>query len=83
MRGDAMRNELDDLVRDFETRAVPEKGRYVQESAIMDEDGVQYLPPKIATTHPLLIASACLLAVGIGFWGWKQYSKGRLETEVE
>jgi len=48
MRGAAMVAALEDLARDFENVAVPQRGRYVREPAIADEHGVQYVPPRRA-----------------------------------
>jgi glyoxylase-like metal-dependent hydrolase (beta-lactamase superfamily II) len=45
MGGPAMTTSLATLARDFETRARPRRGRYVQAPAVTDERGVIALPP--------------------------------------
>ena len=45
MRGPAVPASLAALARDFETRARPRRGRYVQAPAITDERGVVAIPP--------------------------------------
>ena len=45
MRGPALLTSLTALARDFETRARPRRGRYVQAPAITDERGVVAIPP--------------------------------------
>jgi glyoxylase-like metal-dependent hydrolase (beta-lactamase superfamily II) len=45
MRGADMRNELNKLSWQFDRVAIPRQGRYVNDPALADESGVQYLPP--------------------------------------
>ena len=45
MRGPVMMTSLAAVARDFETRARPRRGRYVQAPAVTDERGVIALPP--------------------------------------
>ncbi|UYZ63447.1 MBL fold metallo-hydrolase [Hymenobacter weizhouensis] len=45
MQGEEMRRQLQELVRDFDKKAVPAQGRYVQQAAQADETGVVSLPP--------------------------------------
>ncbi len=40
-----MRNSLNKLSSKFEEKGVPRHGRYVNEPAVGDENGVQYIPP--------------------------------------
>jgi glyoxylase-like metal-dependent hydrolase (beta-lactamase superfamily II) len=44
LRGDGMAHELEALARDFEERAKPSHGRYVNSPAVTDESGVIALP---------------------------------------
>ena len=44
LRGDGIAHELDALARDFEERAKPSHGRYVNSPAVTDESGVIALP---------------------------------------
>ena len=60
MSGEELAHDLKKLVENFKQTAVPKHGRYVDDPAIMDDDGVQYLPPK--PFDPLLSASIFALA---------------------
>ncbi len=45
MQGEEMRMELNNLSRHFDQLAIPAQGRYVNEPALANENGVVYLPP--------------------------------------
>jgi glyoxylase-like metal-dependent hydrolase (beta-lactamase superfamily II) len=45
MRGEELRGALKGLSSHFKTLAVPEEGRYVNEPAVANDQGVLYLPP--------------------------------------
>jgi hypothetical protein len=47
MRGPEMTAALSTLAREFDSRAKPRRGRYVQTPAITDERGVVDLPPPL------------------------------------
>ncbi len=47
MRGATVPHELAALARDFDTRAKPARGRYVDQPAVTDEHGVVALPPPV------------------------------------
>jgi len=57
---DELKQGLRDLTEHFHEKAVPKHGRYVEDPAIMNDEGVQYLPPK--PFDPLLSASVFALA---------------------
>lgn len=44
MAGPTMQDDLHRLARDFDTKAKPSHGRYVNEPALTNEDGVVYVP---------------------------------------
>lgn len=46
MRGIEMQIALTNLAVHFEKEAVPKKGRYVTDPALIDASGIRYLPPK-------------------------------------
>jgi glyoxylase-like metal-dependent hydrolase (beta-lactamase superfamily II) len=46
MTGEAMRQALHTLAREFDRVAVPEQGRYVRHPAEADANGATYVPPK-------------------------------------
>lgn len=64
MRGKELQEQLDELVKDFWSAAVPSKGRYTNEPAITDEKGVISVPPAVNSpvTNVLLAAGAVALA---------------------
>ncbi|QCR21190.1 MBL fold metallo-hydrolase [Pontibacter sp. SGAir0037] len=64
MRGAELRTQLDQLVQDFWAVAVPSKGRYTNEPAITDEQGVISVPPPVSSpvTTVLLAAGAIAIA---------------------
>lgn len=45
MRGHAMRQQLKNLAEHFDELALPKQGRYLEQPAITDENGVVWLPP--------------------------------------
>jgi hypothetical protein len=48
MYGDELRAGLRVLARDFDTLAIPPRGRYVRRPAITDVHGVVAVPPEVA-----------------------------------
>lgn len=67
MKGAEMRNQLGVLSRHFDELAVPEQGRYVNEPAVTNEEGVVFLPhakETIPTSLKVVAASAIVLSLG-------------------
>jgi glyoxylase-like metal-dependent hydrolase (beta-lactamase superfamily II) len=64
MAGDEALQELRELARNF---PIPDYGRYVQEPAQFDNDGIAYLPPPVSdpVKRNTLLAAAGLSAVGL------------------
>jgi len=60
MQGNELKEGLEELTENFQAKAIPKHGRYVDDPAITNDDGVQYLPPK--PFDPLLSASVFALA---------------------
>ena len=60
MYGDHMLHQLEQLVREFEERAVPAHGRYVRHPAETDETGVIYVPPPVSDSF-----SKIMIGVGL------------------
>lgn len=58
LRGPRMLRALQELARDFDWRARPEHGRYVNTPAVADEQGVVSVPPP--TVSPLSLGLAAL-----------------------
>ena len=74
MQGEEMRRSLHNLANHFEELAVPEHGRYVGDPALVNEEGVQYLPP--AHTYGMILKLAGLTAAAVvGFLLTKKYTQ--------
>ena len=61
--GPQMLNELQYLSRNFEELAMPRHGRYVNQPAITNADGVVSLPPRVKDPVTQLLAAAAIVAV--------------------
>ncbi len=67
MEGTAMRKALHQLADHFSELAVPDSGRYVNQPALVNQDGVQYIPPS-ATTKLILTAAAIAASAVLGYF---------------
>ena len=63
MRGDELRDGLTRLVSWWDEVALPKRGRYLHEPAVMDETGVVSLPPRISDPVSTLMTAAAVAAV--------------------
>jgi glyoxylase-like metal-dependent hydrolase (beta-lactamase superfamily II) len=63
MRGNQLREDLQDLAAHFRERAVPKHGRYVRQAAITDRSGVVSVPPAVADTVGRTVAGVAAVAV--------------------
>jgi glyoxylase-like metal-dependent hydrolase (beta-lactamase superfamily II) len=78
MFGQEMRNALHTLSRRFDSIAVPQTGRYVNEPAVTDETGVLYVPPSQETVPSAVKAVGLSLAVlSLGLIIYQQVRKNR------
>lgn len=80
MRGEEMRLELNNLSRHFDRLAVPAQGRYVNEPAVTNENGVMHVPPakeKVPMLVKSLGVSLALLSIG-----WLVYSQVKRMRET-
>lgn len=69
LAGDAVAEGLALLARDFWSLAVPEQGRYVNEPARFDTDGVVSVPPPVRDDFMIVAGAAALAAVaGVATW---------------
>jgi glyoxylase-like metal-dependent hydrolase (beta-lactamase superfamily II) len=73
MYGDPARKALHKMAREFWHLGMPERGRYVKEPALFDEDGPTYVPPKLANYLLLKVLAVATLAVA----GYLMYKKSR------
>ena len=63
MEGAQLNRQLEELVRDFWSVAVPAHGRYVHQPAITDEQGVLSVPPAPDNTVPKVLAATGVVAL--------------------
>ncbi|MEP6701044.1 MAG: MBL fold metallo-hydrolase [Bacteroidota bacterium] len=84
MRGAGMRKSLHNLALNFEKTAIPAKGRYIHQPALMDDSGVVHIPPKNrnASTAPTLKLLAITAAVLITFLLLKKSKKKRKKRKA-
>ncbi|MBA4167831.1 MAG: MBL fold metallo-hydrolase [Chitinophagaceae bacterium] len=67
MEGEEMRQSLHDLADHFADEAVPSSGRYTEEPALVNLEGVQYVPP-FDNRKLILPAAAIAAAVALGIF---------------
>jgi glyoxylase-like metal-dependent hydrolase (beta-lactamase superfamily II) len=60
MEGTAMLQALQRLAREFDRLAVPRRGRYVREPAVMNETGVVAVPPAVPDPLPRILLGVVL-----------------------
>jgi hypothetical protein len=60
MSGSKLTRALDALADHFREWAVPQKGRYVREPAIADEQGVRHVPPPVPDPAPKIAAGVAI-----------------------
>lgn len=63
MRGEELRGALKNLSLHFKAAALPEEGRYVNEPAVTNENGVMYLPPPTENLNRLAKVLGISLAI--------------------
>ncbi|MCC9134923.1 MBL fold metallo-hydrolase [Pontibacter silvestris] len=81
MYGNELQTQLDTLVKDFWLKAVPTRGRYVNEPSVADEQGVVSVPdssfPKIlAVAGALTVAGLAVIALNKRNTSNKSHPKG-------
>lgn len=77
MKGAELKEGLLSLSKNFQDQAVPSHGRYVDEPAITNDEGVQYLPPK--PFDPMLSASVFALAALSAYTLVKRFGRNSSE----
>lgn len=82
MQGEEMRLELNNLSRHFDKLAVPATGRYVNEPAVTNENGVVSIP-KAIEEMPMVVKTlgVALGLIAIGFIAYQQVKRVR-ESEA-
>lgn len=83
MHGAELRDALLELTQHFNTVAVPAQGRYVDEPAVADTNGVIYIPALVETNdHSLIIKTAAVTAgLVVAMMIRKKKIKKKKETE--
>lgn len=77
MRGEEMRQSLQQLVQDFWLVAVPKHGRYVHEPAVTDDQGVVSVPPPAGNPVPkALVVAGAVAVAGLAWAAWKSRNGG-------
>jgi glyoxylase-like metal-dependent hydrolase (beta-lactamase superfamily II) len=82
MRGEEYRTAMRELVANFDSVAVPAEGRYVNEPAVTNEEGVQYLPPateKVTSVLKVLGVTLAIASVALLIFQQTQRVKSRRE----
>lgn len=82
MRGIELRNALNNLSKHFEAVAVPAQGRYVNEPAVTDENGVVSVPPPVQRIPLVLKVMGLSLALLSAAYLVYQQARRREEEEV-
>lgn len=83
MSGAEMRMELNNLSRHFDQLAVPAQGRYVNEPALANENGVLFVPPATENVPSLVKGIGIALGlVSIGLLVFNQVRKMRKPEPV-
>jgi glyoxylase-like metal-dependent hydrolase (beta-lactamase superfamily II) len=76
MKGAEMRQELDVLSRHFDEVAVPIQGRYINEPAVTNADGVVFLPQKRETIPAAwLIVAGTAVGISLGLLAYSKIKK--------
>mgnify|MGYP002785033021 CR=1 FL=1 len=81
MAGEALRRQLDALVRDWNEVAVPPQGRYVKEPAVTDARGVVSVPPAVFDPQLLTVAGVGLMAA-VGALALRSWSMAGVSKTV-
>lgn len=69
--GEKLRRELDVLLHEWDLVAVPGRGRYVHRPAIVDRNGLVYVPPSVTDYQLLAVVGAGLLLT-LGGWALRK-----------
>jgi glyoxylase-like metal-dependent hydrolase (beta-lactamase superfamily II) len=86
MEGEELKNELSTLATNFDKTAVPEEGRYVNEPAVTNENGIVYLPPstdKLTAVIKVLGVTLAIASVALIFFQQTQKKKRTVDDLKE
>lgn len=68
----------DDLQRFASTFTPPDHGRYADQPAVADENGVRYVPPPVPDPLPMIAAGAAV--AGLGVWALLKWQKSQTSS---
>jgi len=68
MEGSEMQEALEELALHFRSMAIPIHGRYINEPAITDENGVRYIPPPYHSAASYVVKGLAFAALAGGVW---------------
>lgn len=71
MTGAEMRKALYNLAENFEEEAVPSRGRYVDDPAYVNADGVEAIPPRVTPVGLIVQVLGFAAAVALTWWAVK------------
>jgi glyoxylase-like metal-dependent hydrolase (beta-lactamase superfamily II) len=77
MRGKELQKALGTLEQEFDEKAIPAVGRYVQKPAITNANGVVYLPPAKFDKNQLAIKAFAVTAMVVLGMVWKTFKKNQ------
>jgi glyoxylase-like metal-dependent hydrolase (beta-lactamase superfamily II) len=81
MKGERMKDELSELVKMFDQIAVPAQGRYVNNPAVMNENGVVSVPESVTTPATKALITAGLVTVaGLAVFAIARRNKKKYRT---
>lgn len=82
MYGDDARKALHKMAREFWHMGMPDRGRYVKEPALFNDEGPTYVPPKLPNYFWLKVTVVTLVAVA-GYVIYKKTSDDSLEKKIK
>ncbi len=76
--GDEARKALHKLARQFWQLGMPDKGRYVSEPALFNDEGPTYVPPRLPNYMLIkIVAATALVVIGYSLYRKKQKTLGK------
>jgi glyoxylase-like metal-dependent hydrolase (beta-lactamase superfamily II) len=82
MQGEELHTELQKLASQFDDLAVPKRGRYVNEPAVTNEQGVAYLPPSTDKVSAVIKVIGVTVAIAsVAYVIFQQVQKRKTKRE--
>jgi glyoxylase-like metal-dependent hydrolase (beta-lactamase superfamily II) len=77
MSGPQLEDQLAALATDFERLAIPRRGRYVRQAAVVNEQGVVSIPPPVSDPWPKIVGAGAALVLGAAIIGYIRRRRSR------